>query len=398
MPTETERPAFPAPRVDPLDPPPIYTRWRSDQPVLRAELRTGEHAWLATRFEDVRTVLQDQRFSADATLPGFPLLRPGLQRSGRSTFIRMDPPEHTRQRRMLTREFMIKRVEQLRPDIERIVERFLDEMDGATPPVDLVPTLALPVPSLVICLLLGVPYEDHDFFQRCSREMVDLSRPGDAVMAARDRLRDYLAELVAAKRHSPGDDLISRLVTVREADGELDREQIISIALLLLVAGHETTANMIALGTLTLLRHPEQLAALRGDPALAPAAVEELLRYLSVVHQGVPRLALEDVTLGDVTVRAGEGVLAVLPSANRDPAVFPEPDRLDLHRDAHQHVAFGYGAHQCLGQPLARVELQAVFTRLFERFPTLRLAGTGTDLRYRDDMVVYGVHRLDVTW
>jgi cytochrome P450 len=309
----------------------------------------------------------------------------------------MDEPEHGRYRRMLTSTFMIKRVEALRPRIQKIVDGLIDTMLAETPPVDLVSAFALPVPSLVICELLGVPYADHDFFQRCSRAMISSRSTPEEAVAASDELKEYLVRLLDRKADEPSDDLLSRLV-VEQAE-TMTRAQIADMGVLLLVAGHETTANMIALGTLTLLQHPDQLAELReGDPELVKSAVEELLRYLTIVHSGRRRVATEDVEVGGRLIKAGEGVIVATDSGNRDEKAFPDPDVLDIHRDARHHMAFGYGIHQCLGQPLARVELQVVYGTLYRRVPTLRLAVPLEQVRFKHDMLVYGVHELPVSW
>jgi cytochrome P450 len=360
----------------------------------------GSHPWLVTGYDDQRAVLADRRFSADVTRPGYPhVTASSAARRRRSrTFISMDDPEHSTYRKMLTGTFMIKRVEALRPRIQGIVDDLIDAMLAGTPPADLVTAFALPVPSLVICELLGVPYADHGFFQRCSRTLVSTrSTPQDAVAAA-DELKDYLSRLLERKSAEPADDLLSKLVV--EQSGTLTRSQIADMALLLLVAGHETTANMIGLGTLTLLQHPDQLAELRAteDPKLVASAVEELLRYLNIVHSGRRRVALEDVEVGGRLIRAGEGVIVTTDSGNRDANAFPDPDVLDIHRQARHHVAFGYGVHQCLGQPLARVELQVVYGTLYRRVPTLCLAVPLDQVRFKHDMLVYGVHELPVSW
>jgi cytochrome P450 len=312
----------------------------------------------------------------------------------------MDDPEHDRQRKMLTRNFMIKRVEGMRPRVQQIVDELIDDLLAGPKPVDLVAAFALPVPSLVICELLGVPYADHDFFQACGKKMVATGTPAAQALTATDELRSYLLDLIVAKQQAPTDDLIGRLVTGQLATGELTAEEVAEMSLLMLIAGHETTANMIGLGTLTLLRHPEQLAELRDteDPTLIANAVEELLRYLNIVHVGRRRVATEDVEVSGRLIRAGEGVIVVTEAGNRDGTVFPEPDRLDLHRQARHHLAFGYGVHQCLGQPLARMELQVVYGTLFRRIPTLRLAIPWPQVRFKHDMIVYGVHSLPVTW
>ena len=393
----TDTLTFPAPRGGcPFAPPPAYTEALEQRPVSRITLWDGSPAWLVTRHEDVRTVMGDRRFSADAAKPGFPFFSGGRRELAvqNPTFIRMDDPEHARLRRMLTGDFIIKRVEAMRPEIQGIVDDFLDTMTGHHPPADLVAEFALPVPSLVICLLLGVPYADHAFFQERSALLLDNRVPAAEVTRARDELASYLVELAASKAKEPDDRIISRLVD----RGDLNRAEIAGMSLLLLVAGHETTANMTALSTLALLRDPVQLARLRSEPELVKGAVEELLRFLSIVQSGTTRVATEPVQLGDRLVGAGEGVVCMLATANRDSSVFPDPDRLDLGRDARRQVAFGFGVHQCLGQPLARVELQIALETLFRRLPELRLAVPVEEIRFRNDSVVYGVESLPVSW
>jgi len=252
----------------------------------------------------------------------------------------------------------------------------------------------------VICELLGVPYADHDFFQACSKKIVSRSTPVDDAVKAGDDLRAYLLDLVAAKEKEPTDDMIGRLVTDQLATGELTRDEVAGMASLMLVAGHETTANMIALGTVALLEHPDQLARLRDtdDPKLVANAVEELLRYLTIVHSGRRRVATEDIEVAGQLVRAGEGVILANDAGNRDEEQFPEPARLDISRQARHHIAFGFGVHQCLGQPLARMELQVVYSTLYRRIPTLELAVPVEELQFKHDAFVYGVHSLPVTW
>ena len=386
---------------NPLHPPAQLMALRAAEPVSKVTLWDGREVWLATRHEDVRTVLGDRRFSADARKDEFPLLfaaQQGLRQDTEVPFIRMDPPEHSYFRRMLTRDFMIKRVDALRPQIQEIVDGFVDDMLAGPKPADLVSAFALPVPSLVIALLLGVPYEDHEFFQSCSSTLLNIENDVAKVREARDQLRDYLGDLVDRRLREPGEDLLSRLAVDRLATGELTREQLVSMATLLLIAGHETTANMTSLSLLSLLTNPDQLELLRRDPALIPGAVEELLRFHTIVHTGLPRLAVEDVQLGDVLVRAGEGVVASLTAANRDSERFDLPDDLDVTRDARRHVAFGFGVHQCLGQPLARAELAIALETVLRRVPTLRLAVSLEEISFRHEMVVYGVHALPVEW
>ncbi|WP_037361613.1 cytochrome P450 [Amycolatopsis orientalis] len=385
----------------PFDPPPALDRKLRDDPVSRVRIWDGSEPWLFTRYEDVRTVLTDPRVSADPSRAGYPAQTPGIkaQRSRFKAFIGMDDPEHAAQRRLLTGDFMVKKVERMRPRIQQIVDELLDEMLAGPKPADLVQAFALPVPSLVICELLGVPYDDRDFFHRCSKILVSRESTAEQALAAAEELCGYLGRLVEKKIHDPADDVLSRLATGQVATGAMTVEEAASMGRLLLVAGHETTANMIALGTVALLEHPDQLAAVRdGDDALLANAVEELLRYLTIVHSGRRRVALEDLEIGGQTVRAGEGLIAATDIANRDETQFPEPDELDVTRKARHHVAFGYGVHQCLGQPLARVELQVVYRTLYRRIPTLRLATPMEELKFKHDMAVYGVHELPVTW
>jgi cytochrome P450 len=393
-------PAFPMKRDCPFDPPPELSRIQAESPVSRVRLWDGSHPWLITGYDDVRGVLADRRFSADAIRPGYPHVTAALEarRKHSRSFISMDEPEHGTYRKMLTSTFMIKKVESLRPRIQGIVDGLIDAMLGGTPPADLVAEFALPVPSLVICELLGVPYADHGFFQKCSRVLVSGRSTPEQAVAAADELTAYLTELLDRKAAEPTDDLLSRLVV--EQAQTMTRAQMADMAVLLLVAGHETTANMIALGTLTLLQHPDQLTELREtrDPKLIAGAVEELLRYLNIVHSGRRRVATEDVEVGGQLIRAGEGVIVATDAGNRDASAFADPDALDIHRHARHHVAFGYGVHQCLGQPLARVELQVVYGTLYRRIPTLRLAVPLEEIRFKHDMLVYGVHELPVSW
>ncbi|MEU9478698.1 cytochrome P450 [Streptomyces sp. NPDC048191] len=401
--TEDLAPSYPIPRAAdrPLDPPPLLGDLRERRPVSRVTLWDGRTAWLVTRHEDVRQALRDPRLSADVRHPSYPFFSKGqvATREMLRSFIRMDPPEHDRHRRMLTPEFRVKHVESMRPGIQETVDRLLDEMIAAGSPADFVTAFALPLPSLVICRLLGVPYADHDFFQRCSAVAFNRESTAEEIRTSREQLTDYLARLVEEKADHPTDDLISRLVTHQEAAGRLTRREVINTGLLLLVAGHETTANMTALSLLDLLRHPEQLGLLRERPERIPGAVEELLRLHSVAHNGLPRVAVEDIEIGGTTVPAGDAVLLSLAAANHDPRVYPDPGRLDVERNARGHVAFGFGVHQCIGQPLARLELQVALATVLRRLPGLRLVHESpADLDCRHSMTIFGLHSLPVAW
>ncbi len=401
---QADDPQYPMARQCPFSPPRELVEIQAEDPVRRVSLWDGSHPWLVTRHADVRAVLADQRFSADTLKPGYPASSPGqlARRKDSPSFISMDDPDHAFFRRMLISEFSVKAVNRLRPMIEEAVDELLDALAAGPQPADLVEDFALPLPSLVICRMLGVPYADHDFFQGHSHTIVDTRSTVEQTLTASDELRHYLEGLVAereerARAGEEVDDLLGRLAARHVAPGEITREQAGSMGLLLLIAGHETTANMIALGTLTLLRDPEQAARVRSGESVN-GAVEELLRLLTVTHFGRRRVATEDVEIGGVLVRAGEGVIAAGEIANRDPEAFGEPDALDVERTPNHHVAFGHGVHQCLGQQLARVELQVAYPALLRRFPDLRIDAAVEDIPFRDTMVVYGVHELPVRW
>jgi cytochrome P450 len=378
--------------------------------MVRVRLWDGSTPWLVTGYDEHRAVLSDQRVSVDPFRPGAPKLSPGEaamtesllkqgKRSVGTSFIMMDDPEHARLRRMVTSAFTIKRVEAIRPSTQRIVDDLIDKMLDGRKPADLVEAFALPVPSLVISELLGVPYDDHDFFQSNSKTIINRDSTAEQRMGARQRLAEYLDGLLGEKLTHPREDLLSGLAERIKA-GELSREEATEMGVLMLFAGHETTANMITLGTLALLQHPDQLALLRDseDPKLVASAVDELLRYLTITHGGLRRVALADIEIAGQVIRAGEGIIPVNETANRDPSVFPDPDRLDLRRDARRHVTFGYGIHQCLGQPLARMELQIAYPTLLRRIPTLALAADLEEIPFKHDGFIYGAYQLPVTW
>jgi cytochrome P450 len=388
---------------DPVD---DIARRRTEAPVSLVEAPIGPvrfPAWLITRYEDVRRVLGDATHFSNSgrAIRTHLLAAVGAETAARirvtgPSLIGHDPPDHTWMRRLVTPKFTVKRMLALRPRIEAIVTEHLDAMADGGGPVDLVQAFALPVPSLVICELLGVPYADRAGFQRRSRTQVDLGLPLEERQAAFEESHAYMAGLVRGQRARPGDNLLGSLV--REHGDDLPDEELIGLGSLLLLAGHETTANMLALGTLLLLRHPEQLALLRDDPGIVDRAVEELMRYLSIVHTGVIRTATRDVTIGGKPIKAGDAVVCSLPSANRDEAVVDDPDVLDLTRKPASHVAFGHGIHHCLGAPLARMEMRIAFPALLRRFPALRLAVPFEEIEYRSASVVYGVRSLPVTW
>lgn len=407
--TPNLRPPLPAEltaRTAPFDPPAALLELGERAPVNRLRLRTGDPFWLVSGYAEARAVLSDPGFSSDRFgrndllrhLPEEYRKRLRDERSRAGSFIGMDPPQHTRYRKLLTGHFTVRRMRALGPRIERIVTERLDEMLAAGTTADLVPAFALPVPSLVICELLGVSYGDRAEFQRRTATLLRMDAPIEEVLAAREHLRAFMRGLVEQKRARPGDDLLSTLIHRCGADPALIDDELVNIANLLLVAGHETTANMLALGTFALLERPDQLAALRADPALIDDAVEELLRFLSIVHVGLFRTALEDVELAGHRIRAGETVVVSLLAANRDSGHWPRPGELDVTRGREPHLAFGHGVHQCLGQQLARVEMAVGFTHLLRRLPNLRLAVPAEQVPLRTDMFVYGVYSLPVAW
>jgi cytochrome P450 len=381
----------------PFDPAPALSQ--VERPMRRVRLWDGSTPWLVTGYAEQRALLGHPNASAEMSSPGFPNFAEGFGKLGLS-FVMMDDPEHNRLRRMVIAQFTVKRVEAMRARVQEIVDEQLDHMLAGPKPADLVEAFALPVPSLVICELLGVPYADHDFFQETSKAILHQESTSEERAAAGGALFAYLDTLIEARFANPGDDMLSGL-TDRIRSGELTRPEATEIGVVMLLAGHETTANMIALGVLALLEHPDQLALLRenlDDPKLVASAVEELLRYLTIAHGGRRRAALEDITIAGETIRAGEGMILVNETGNRDSAVFPDPGRLDVRRDARSHLSFGFGVHQCLGQPLARLELQVVYRTLLRRVPALALATEVDRLPFKHDGFVYGLYELPVTW
>ncbi|RSN42989.1 cytochrome P450 [Amycolatopsis sp. WAC 04197] len=384
------------PKGCPFDPPAELGTLRDEHPLVRLTFPDGHEGWLATGHAIARAVLADPRFSARQELMHSPL--PGaaammeMPPAAPGMFIKMDDPEHGLYRKLLTGKFTVRRMRLLTERVEQVTTEYLDAMERQGTTADLVPAFAQPIPALMICELLGVPYEDHEFFRR---NVMPLNLPDASAEeqgAAINALGEYLYKLILAKRAEPTDDILGELTTT-----ELTDEELTSIAFLLLGAGLDTTANMLALGTFALLQHPDQLAALREDPELIDGAIEELLRYLTITHTGA-RTALEDVEIGGQLVKAGEVVALSAQAANRDPLKFPEPDRLDVRRNAAGHATFGHGVHQCLGQQLARVQMKVAFTGLLARFPKLRLAVPADEIPMRTDSDIYGVYALPVAW
>ena len=385
-------------RTCPYHPPAGYQPLRETGPLTHVALYDGRKVWAVTGHSEARALLSDQRLSSDRQNPAFPMPMERFMaaREVRTPLLGVDDPEHNTQRRMLIPSFSMKRIAALRPDIHRIVDELLDRMLAEGPPAELVSAFALPVPSMVICSLLGVPYSDHEFFEGRSSRLLR-SRTADEARDARAELEDYFTELIAHKEKHPADGLLDELITDRLRTGDLSHEDLVGLAMIMLVAGHETTANMISLGTFTLLEHPEQLAQLKAEEGLMPAAVEELLRFLSIAD-GMLRVATEDIEIGGQLIRADDGVLFPTSLINRDEAVYASPDELDLGRSARHHVAFGFGIHQCLGQNLARAEMEIALRSLFTRIPELRLAVPAAEVPFKPGDTLQGMIELPLAW
>ena len=394
-------PAFPFQRSCPFDPPPQYAKARSAGPVCPVTLWNGSRAWLVTRHEEIRAVLADDaRFSGRMADPDFPAITPARIKVDKSerAFVGMDNPEHDAYRRMFTREFSIKRLQALNPRISAIAEALIDDMILEGPPHDLIPALAVKFPSLVMSALFGSPYDDSEFIIRCAVARHGLTQsPEDAETKARE-LAAYVRRLIDHKEAHPGDDMVTRIIDEHVKPGRLSRDDFAEIGAMILRAGHDTTTNMIGMGTLLFLQNDELRRELVANPSLIEGTVDELLRYVSPVQFSPRRVARMDVEIGGVKIAKGDGLFMLLGSANRDETMFECPDKVDPRRDASRHLAFGYGIHQCLGQMLARFELQIMYAAILRRLPDLRLAVPLEEIRFKHDMQIYGVHNLPVTW
>lgn len=375
-----------------FDPPADLARLREQSPVTPLWLPDGRPGWLVTSYADARAVLRNPLFSAKdrlevQALPAIP-----------GAFAAMDPPEHTKYRKPIAAHFSTGRIRALRPRIERIVSERLQAMRAAGPGADLVSEFAIPVPAQVMCELVGVPYERRGEFQRSISAMQRMGIDPQAAIIGQFELIDLLTPMVESKRAKRGDDIISDLLHDTDVPEPFDDGEVVMMALLLVAAGFETTANMIGLGTLALLQHPSQLALLRENPALATGAVNELLRYLTILHFGISRVAHAEIQLGNQTIAPGDIVVLALNAVNRDPGVFPEPDRLDITRTDNNHLSFSSGPHQCVGAKFARAELEIAIMALIREFPDLALHVPVGKIPVRSDMGIYGVYELPVRW
>jgi cytochrome P450 len=404
MPDADTVPDFPMTRAPgcPFAPPPKSLELNASRQLSRVRIWDGSTPWLITGYEAIRMLFADARASVDDRKPGYPHWNEGMlatvDRRPRSVFT-SDAEEHTRYRRMLSRPFTFKRVEALRPAVQKITDDHIDAILAGPQPADLVDKLTLPVPSLVISEMLGVPYEDAEFFQeQANRGMSRYASAEDSAKGA-GALFKYLMNLITTKMADSAEDLVSDLAERVKAE-EISVKEAAQLATGVLIAGHETTAGQLSVSVVALLENPEQQALLRDadDPKVIAAAVEELMRYCSIIQTGQRRIAVEDIEVDGETIRAGDGIILDVAPANWDPRQFPDPDRLDLLRQNGPHVGFGYGRHQCVGQQLARMELQIVLPSLLRRVPTMRLAVPLDELPFKHDALAYGLYELPVTW
>lgn len=393
-----EVPAYPFTAADQLRVDPRLAEVRAHHPVLRVRLAYGGDAWLVTRYADVKTVLADVRFSRAATV-GKDVARTTAIGPAPTSIISLDPPEHSRLRRLVAKAFTGRRIELLRPSAQQIVDELLTTMIDAGPPADIAEALCWPLPITIICELLGVPFEDRGQFQTWTDRLLVLSGDPSESNTARDELGAYIAALIARRRAHPSDDLLGALVDARDNEDRLSEEELVSIGITILFAGHETTANQAGNFIYTLLANRAYWNELVADPNLVPAAIEELSRITPLAASaGFTRLVTEDLELGGQHLRAADAVVVEATAANRDAAVFTDPDDIDFHRADNPHIAFGHGAHHCLGAQLARMELQTVIATLVRRLPTLRLATAPDAVHWRADRLVRGVTELPVSW
>lgn len=378
-------------RLEPYNPPEMQLALQAEEPVAEVDWPGRGDFWVIAKHEDVRAALVDPRLSSDRSDPQHPAHMAYNPATHAGQLVELDPPKHSELRGRIMKEFTVKRIAAMRPRVEEVVSEAIDAMLAGGHEGDLVTLLALPVPSLVIADLLDVPDEDHAFFQGHSSKFAGEGTPEERV-AAVAAIRDYIADLIDQRIENPGNDILSRQLAAGAT-----RDEAIGLGFLLLIAGHETTANQITLSIMTLLDKPELFTQLQEDPSLIPGAVEELLRYFSIAEVAHARLATSDIEIRGVTVPEGAKVWALANVANRDPEVFPDPHKIDFRRGARNHLAFGFGPHQCLGQNVARLELEVVLEQVVNRLPTLRLTVPVSDLSFKQ-VGNFGVHELPVAW
>lgn len=398
--TEAEE-TFPYKRQCPFTPPKQYEDMIREDVSEVTLTGSGLRIWTVTGYHTIRQLLTDPRISASRKHANFPFyfIAPPEFRT-ETSFIGYDPPEHTKTRRKAAVTFTNRQVQRLRPRIIEIVDEHIQKLLDGPNPVDFLHAFALPVPMTVICELLGIPHDEHDFFIRHGTCLLGGHSTPEQRQAAIVEVNAYVLGLIKEKEVNPGDDLLSRaMADYRESGEEYTERDLFNMVRLLMNGGHETTASMLALGTAALLEHPDQLEKLLADPeGMIQPAVEELVRYATIGDTAVPRVALEDIEIGGKVIKAGDGILCLGLAGNRDPEVFPEPDKLILERGTRKHLGFGYGLHHCIGSDLARLEMQIVWTRLFQAIPTLRLAKPFLEIPRKEGAVIYGLWELPVTW
>jgi cytochrome P450 len=379
---------------------PWYSAAREAAPLVRVRMPYGGDAWLAVQYSSVRLAQSDPRFSRAAAAEAggdAPRMVPGKPPVG--SVLTIDPPDHTRVRKFVAKAFTVRRVERLRPRVQEIVDGLLDQLVLHGAPADLKKFVAEPLPVMMICEVLGVPADDRDQFRNLTETIMSTVFTEDEALQAMTQFLSYFSSLVAAKRKQPGDDLLSMLVTVVENDDRLSELELASLGVALLVGGHETILNQVTNFVYTLLTNPTELAKLRAKPELLNQAIEELLRHIPINSGGAfGSVAKEDVQIGDITVRAGETVVADIAAANHDARTFAEPDLLNLERTDVPHLTFGFGPHHCIGAQLARMELQVTLGTLLRRFPDLRLAVPAEEIAWREGVLIRGVEALPITW
>lgn len=388
--------SYPFPRTCPFDPAPMLGELRDSEPVTRIRMEDGRVAWLVTRHSDACAVLSDSRFSANATHPDYPVLH--INAARRASISRMDDPRHGELRRMLQPEFLPARMAGYRAEAQRIAEERIDRILSQPPPVDLVPAFVHPIPFHLLSKLLGLRPADQERVRYLSIFLDKRSRPTGEQMDAEDELFAISEKRVSEEEAEPGDNALGRIVVDHLRAGRIEHAELVNLTRLLATAGWHISANSIALSILSLLHDPVQFQQLREHPERLPSAADELTRYHTVVQDGTTRFAIEDVTVADTLIRAGEGVVVNVAAANRDEERFPDPDRIDPGRNARRHLTFGHGVHKCVGLPLAQVALEVALETLLRRVPTVRLAVPFEELRFGSDMHIYGVHELPVTW
>ena len=394
-----ELPMFPQLREEPMKPPPAYEQWREEAAVKRVAMHSDQRVWVVLRHAEARQALSHPDLSADTSNPHFPRVRKGATATSKNTMLRqMDPPLHGKYRRMMASQFTLKRVNELRPELERIVDDAIDDLLSTGGPADLHATVSLVIPTKVICALLGVDYSLSPEIQRASGVITSAAASAQEFNAAAATLHGILDAEITAQEAHPKEGLIGKLITDYMSRGDIDREQIRGQMFMTIVAGHETTANTISMGMMQLFERPDLYARVRNDFSLLPGLIEDMIR-MHALADGVPaRVATADLVIGGQEIKAGEGVITVISAPNFDPRVWENPYQLDPERDSRNHISFSVGIHSCLGQNLARAELELTFQRLFTRIPTLRLADVADPIEMVNDGYVYGARRLMVEW